>query len=89
MIAKTYACSLLGIDAILVIRLVNDTANYHVNGSRGSPRRFTPRSTERRPLNECRLCRTVAGRLVEVEVDLFSGFPGFVTVGLPDKPSEQ
>ena len=38
MIAKTYTCSLLGIDAILV----------------------------------------------EVEVDLASGFPGFATVGLPD-----
>ena len=37
-IAKTYTCSLLGIDAILV----------------------------------------------EVEVDLASGFPGFATVGLPD-----
>jgi magnesium chelatase family protein len=38
LIAKTYTCSLLGIDAILV----------------------------------------------EVEVDLASGFPGFATVGLPD-----
>jgi hypothetical protein len=37
MIAKTYACSLPGIDAILVIRLVNNTADYHVNGSRESP----------------------------------------------------
>ena len=26
----------------------------------------------------------VAGRLVEVEVDLASGFPGFATVGLRD-----
>ena len=42
MIAKTYTCSLLGIDAILV----------------------------------------------EVEVDLASGFPGFATVGLPDNIAE-
>ena len=93
MIAKTYTCSLLGIDAILVIRLVNDTANYHVNGSRGSPRRCAPRgwvgrAAEGRTLKECRLCRTVAGRLVEVEVDLSSGFPGFATVGLPENRSE-
>jgi magnesium chelatase family protein len=27
--------------------------------------------------------------LVEVEVDLASGFPSFSTVGLPEKPSEQ
>jgi magnesium chelatase family protein len=30
------------------------------------------------------LSRAVAGRLVEAEVDLASGFPGFATVELPD-----
>ncbi len=37
MIAKTYTCSLLGIDAILVIRLVNNTAGCYVNSSHASP----------------------------------------------------
>ena len=58
MIAKTYTCSLLGIDAILVIRLVNNTANCHLDVARRPTSAVCPapvggRAAEGAPLNGC------------------------------------